>query len=65
MQNTSAVMTTATVSDLAPFTNYSCFAFTRVNGNRGSNTTTVIQQTAEEGMGYGESTKLLLSLHCR
>ena len=56
-------MTTATVSDLEPFTNYSCFVFTRVNGNRGNSTEIITQRTAEEGMGYGESAKLLASLH--
>ena len=48
-----------TISDLEPFTTYSCFVFARVNGNRGNNAESITQRTAEEGMGCCESTKLL------
>ena len=49
----------ATIGGLEPFTTYSCFVFTQVNGNRGNSTETITRQTAEEGMGCYENTKLL------
>ena len=51
-QNTSS--TGITISSLKPFTNYNCYIFTRVEGNRGNNSHTMIK-TAEEGMKYYES----------
>ena len=46
--DTIAPTTTAAIGGLVPFTNYSCFVFTRVDGNRG-NTAEAITNTSEEG----------------
>ena len=54
-----------TISRLEPFTNYGCFVFAQVKGNRGNDTETITTRTAEEGMKgymYYESVKFL-TLH--
>ena len=53
-----APVTTASIGGLVPFTNYSCFVFTRVNGNRGNSTGAIIELTSEEGKIY-ETSKIL------
>lgn len=40
--------TTAVVDGLTPFTNYSCYIYARVKGNRGELSTAVVSQTMEE-----------------